>query len=121
MAKYTANLVPHIFEVSSDTVTSGDYDFDVGKLHDPLPFFLDGFYFVDGSGDPVGASAGTVTVQVSSDGVLWRDVVDGEFPATTLPSEITPPSGVAPVVKLRITLASVTGASGFKANFVKGE
>lgn len=120
MAKYTANLVPHIYAVSSDSVADGDYDFDVGKLHDPLPFFLDGFHFVNGAGEPVAAS-GSVEVKVSSDGQLWRETVDGSITGATPPESITPPSGVAPVVKLRISLGGVTGAAGFRANFVKGE
>lgn len=121
MPRYTANLVPHLWPISSDTVSDGNYDFNVGDVYDPLPFFLDGFHFVDGSGALVTATAGTVTVAVSTDGVLYREIVDGTVSATSDPVSITPPSGSAPVVSVRISLTGVTGASGFRANFVKGE
>lgn len=120
MGMYTANLTPHIYAVSIDTVADGDYEFDVGDMYEPLPFLLDGSYFVDGAGGQVVPSAGSVTCTVSTNGIVFRDVFDGTFAATTDPVSITPPSGQAPITKIRVTLTGVLGASGFRANFVKG-
>jgi len=122
MGKYTSNLIPHMWSVVSDTVADGNYDFNVGKMSDPLNLFLDEFRFVDSSGSPVVAGAGTVSVQVSSDGTFWRQLNDGGFAATidTASEAYTPPSGLAAVTKLRIVLSGVAGAAGFKANFVRG-
>lgn len=120
MSMYTANLTPHVYDISSDTVADGDYDFDVGRIHEPLPFFLDGTYFVNASGDLVTPTGGTVTVSVSSDDILYREVVNATFNASSDPRNITPPSGQAPVIKLRITLSGITGAEGFRSKFVKG-
>ena len=36
MGMYTANLTPHIYAVSIDTVADGDYEFDVGDMYEPL-------------------------------------------------------------------------------------
>lgn len=122
MPRYTANLVPHLWEVESDTVANGDYDFDVGDKYDPLDMFLDEFRFVDGSGAPAVPTAGTVSVQVSSDGTFWRELNNGAFDATldTTSAAYTPPSGLTAITKLRIVLAGVTGASGFRGTFVRG-
>ncbi|MBF4365385.1 hypothetical protein, partial [Vibrio anguillarum] len=67
-------------------------------------------------------TAGTVLVQVSSNGDFWRTLNDGSFAATTdtASESYTPPSGLAAISKLRISLSGVTGANGFKANLVRG-
>ncbi|AUR82221.1 hypothetical protein NVP1022O_08 [Vibrio phage 1.022.O._10N.286.45.A10] len=120
MSMYTANLTPHIYDIVIDNITNQIYDFPVGKIHEPLPFFLDGAHFLDVNGLLVTPSAGTVTVKVSSDGVLFRDPVGGSISASTDPTGITPPSGQAPVAFVRISLSGIVGATGFRAKFVKG-
>lgn len=118
--KYTANLFPHTYSIVSDTVADGEYEFDIGKLSEPLPFFLDGFHFLDVSGAVVTPTAGDVTVTASSDGVLFRNMTNGSFLATADPVSLTPPNGQAPLTKLKITLSGVVGAVGFSGLFVKG-
>lgn len=120
MSMHTSNLTPHIYDIVLDTVANGDHDLEVGKIHEPLSFFLDGAHFVNASGDLVTPSGGTVTVSVSSDGTLFREVVDATITVSTNPASIKPPSGQAPVIKLRLSFSGVTGAAGFRAKFVKG-
>ncbi|ELY5178970.1 hypothetical protein SNE85_000834 [Vibrio cholerae] len=111
-----------VYEIEANSVSSGNYDFDIGDIEGSPNLFLDEFRFTNSSGSVVFPSAGTVSVQVSSDGVFWRKLNNGDFAANidTTSSNYTPPSGLAAVSKLRITLAGVVGASGFKANFVRG-
>lgn len=120
MSNYTANLTPHVYNVALEQVSDGDYDTPVGNIYEPLPFMLDGSYFVDGSGNLVTPSAGTVTVSVSTDGKLFREIFNGTFGANDDPKTITPPNGQAPVTVVRVNLAGVVGAVGFRAKFVKG-
>ena len=112
----------YVINIESQSISDGNYEFPVGNLALPIDMFLDEFRFVDDSGDAIIPSAGSVLVQVSSDGTFWRALNNGSFSATldTTSSNYTPPSGLAAVSTLRITLAGVVGASGFKANFVRG-
>lgn len=113
----------NVYPISSDSVSDGVYQFDkVGSLTSFPDMFLDEFRFVDGSGDRVVPTAGTVSVQVSSDSTFWRELNNGSFSATvdTTSAEYQPPSGLTAITKLRIVLTGVTGASGFRGNFVRG-
>lgn len=113
----------NVYVIASNSVSDGNYDFEKVGYVDSFPnLFLDEFRFVDGTGSTVIPSAGTVSVQVSSDGTFWRELNDGSFTASTDTSSgsYVPPSGLAAITKLRIVLSGVTGASGFKANFVRG-
>ena len=110
-----------VVPIDSQTVVDGNYDFDIGPINGGVDLFLDEFRFVDGNGDRSVATAGTVSVQVSSDGAFWRPLNDGGFSAEldTTSEAYTPPSGLAAVTKLRITLSGVSGVVGFRANMVR--
>ena len=112
----------YTFPVVSNSVADGDYDFDMGSTRAGVDLFLDEFRFVDSSGVDVIPSAGSVSVQISSDGTFWRELNDGSFAATvdTKSSAYKPPSGLAAAKLIRVSLSGVVGASGFIATAVKG-
>ncbi|WP_196360801.1 hypothetical protein, partial [Vibrio anguillarum] len=111
-----------VYEIISESSVNGDHDFEVGSILKSPNIFLDEFRFLDAQGSAIVPTAGTVLVQVSSNGDFWRTLNDGSFAATTdtASESYTPPSGLAAISKLRISLSGVTGANGFKANLVRG-
>ena len=72
----------YVINIESQSISDGNYEFPVGNLALPIDMFLDEFRFVDDSGDAIIPSAGSVLVQVSSDGTFWRALNNGSFSAT---------------------------------------
>lgn len=104
-------------ELNSDTVTDGDYDFptDHGA---PRTNIIDYFYFVDGSGNLVAPTAGTVVISFNpvANEDLYGPAQNGSFNAVDAASPIRAmPSGVGRITNVRVTLSGVTGAAGFRA------
>lgn len=115
MTNFNTNYVrtiEHLF--SSDVVADGDYDFDLTPFG-PRNNVVEYFTFVDGSGDQVDAGAGTVVIQISSGEDIFQDIVDGSFNANLARSASrTKPNGYGRAEKIRVTLAGVTVAAGFR-------
>jgi len=104
--------------ISSDSVT-GDQEFDL-EGHAPRNNVVDYFYFVDGGGDQVDASAGTVTVTLSpgpEGDEIFQDIQGGSFVAATARDANWPkPNGFGKASKIKISFTGITGAVGFRAH-----
>lgn len=117
---YTSRLVPESFSLSSNSIADGNYDFILSNDSDPRPNnVVEYFYFINASGQPVAATAGTVTILASSDdGVTFQSLVNNSFEASAaLTEDRTKPSGRGRATHIRIKLSGVTasGATGFKS------
>lgn len=105
--------------ISSDTVADGDYDFELEEAG-PRVNLLEYFYFVDGGGAQVDATAGTVVVTVSSGEDIFQSLNNGSFSASAARDvDRTKPNGLGRADKVRINLSGVTGAVGFRGLFTQ--
>lgn len=82
----------------------------------PRNNILDYFFFVDGTGTPVDATAGTVTLQLSPTLPLYQDVADGTFNAITArDADWIKPNGFGKAISAKITFVGITGTpTGFR-------
>lgn len=72
--------------------------------------------FYNEAGALVTPTAGTVKFEGSPDGETWRDVADGTFlAADAYKADRVAPYALGLMLKARLTLTGVTGASTFKA------
>lgn len=119
---FTANLRPAVTLLTSDAIADGDYTFNLDDVSgQSLTNILDTFYFVDGAGDLVTPSAGTVTIQARAFGEsYWRNLHDNVIDVTLDPADRIPPSGLGRAGEIKLTLAGVTGAVGFRGEFIQG-
>jgi len=117
-AKYIKNKVSEIiYAVSEDTIADGNYDYQTSE-DGPRNVIVDALSFVDGNGDYVSPSAGTVTIQFCSQFGLFENVANGSFDAANARDPArAKPSGIGRVEVIRIILAGVSGggATGFRA------
>lgn len=106
-------------DLNSDTVADGNYDFVIPE-HGPPNNLIEYFHFVDGGGNITSASAGNVVITFSSGADIFQDIPSGSFTAITAESASrSKPNGYGKVVKVRINLSGVTGASGFRAKLTQ--
>lgn len=122
---YTSRLVPESFEIVSDSIADGNYDYPLSDDRNPRPNnILEYFYFVDANGVPVVATAGDVTVVASPDSaVTFHTLANGTFKAVDcLAPERTKPSGRGRATHVRVALSGITaaGATGFKFMLSQG-
>lgn len=104
--------IEHLF--TSDTIANGNYDFDL-DARGPKNNVVEYFTFIDAQGDQVDAGAGTVVIQISSGEDIFQDIVDGAFNAADARlATRTKPNGYGRADRLRVTLAGVTVAAGFR-------
>lgn len=121
---YTSRLVPETIIYTSDSLADGNYDFPLDNTIKPRTTnIIDYFYCVDASGVPIVATAGTVTIQGSSDGgKTWQDFIEGSFNAADAisPSRVKT-NGVGVATHCRVTLSGVSasGAVGFTLMFTQ--
>lgn len=103
-------------ELISELSVTGEIVFELNGGA-PRNNLLDYFYFVDAVGEPVDATAGTVTVAFAPIVPLYQDASDGSFAAATArSSDWAKPNSYGKSVSIRITLTGVTGAPvGFRA------
>jgi len=96
------------------TGIDGSFEFDI-DAHAPRNNVFEHFYFVDGGGAQVEATAGTVVVTLSSGANIFHTINDGSFNAVDARlATRTKPSGYGSAEKIRIVLAGITGpAVGF--------
>lgn len=93
----------------AQTGVDGDFVFELS------PFaaknnILEYFFFVDGAGDQVDASEGTVIVTLSPGKDIFQTVDSGSFNAADARlSTRTKPNGYGKAAQIKITLAGVTG------------
>ena len=82
----------------------------------PRNNILEYFYFVNGGGTPVDATAGTVVVTLSPILPLYQDITAGSFNADTARNATwAKPNGFGKAVSIKIVLAGVTGdPTGFR-------
>ena len=59
-------------------VEDGDYEFVISE-YGPPNNLIEYFHFVDGSGDPADAGAGTVKISFSSGADIFQDIPNGFF------------------------------------------
>lgn len=119
---YTSNLRPAVTLLTSDTVADGDYTFLLDDQDgQSLTNILDTLYFVDAGGVITTPSAGTVTVQARAFAQsYWRNLSDNVIDVTADPADRVPPSGLGRAAEIKLTLAGVTGAVGFRGEFIQG-
>lgn len=101
--------------IESDSVV-GSFEFELNGLA-PRNNLLDYFYFVDGSGDPVDATAGLVTIELSPILPIYQSVDLGVFDAANARSDSwCKPNGFGKAISIKITLTDVAGPPvGFRA------
>jgi hypothetical protein len=108
------NRAPKGFEIKGN-VAVGNFD------SEPMDYafercYLGSIKFYNAAGAQVTPGAGTVTFQLSADGVNFQDVPDGAFNAAdAYLAGRKMPTAYGPAVKGRIALAGVTGAVYFSA------
>lgn len=102
--------------LTSDSVADSSYTFELNGGA-PRNNLLEYFYFVDGSGDPVAATGGTVDITFSPILPLYQDITNGSFlAAIALDSDWPKPNGYGKAVSIRINLTGITGPpTGFRA------
>ena len=105
------------------SVIDGDVTWDL-NAHAPRNNVVEYFHFIDGSGDPIEPTAGTVTITMSSGSAVYQTIQDGSFAATsaTSPSR-TKPNGYGKADGIKVTLSGVTGAGvvGFAVSVTQSE
>ncbi len=101
--------------ISSDSVV-GSFEFELNGLA-PRNNLLDYFYFVDGNGDAVDATAGTVLVELSPELPIYQKVSQGTFDAVNaLNASWCKPNGFGKAISIKITLTDIAGPpTGFQA------
>lgn len=101
-------------EMSIDTVADNSYDLSVNQFA-ARDNVIDYFYFVDGGGAQIDAGAGTVVITFSAGGDIFNTITDGSFNAADARLLTRgKPNGFGRVSKVRVTLAGVTVAAGFR-------
>lgn len=100
--------------ITSESVT-GEQEFTLNE-HSPRANIIDYFHFVDGNGDKVAATAGTVEITLSSGADIFNTIFNGSFNAVdALAPQRTKPSGFGRAERARFSFTGVTGAVGFRA------
>lgn len=103
--------------LEANSVADGDYiiESNIDALG-PRNNIIDYFYFVDGAGDPIAATGGTVVITLSPANDVYQTIPEGSFNAVdALTESRTKPNGFGKVSKVKVTLLGITGPPvGFK-------
>lgn len=95
--------------IGSTSSVSGDHVFDI----DPSAArnnVVEYFYFIDGGGSQVDASAGSVDITLSPGDDLYQTINDGAFNADQARTESrTKPNGFGKAEKVKVTFTGITG------------
>ena len=119
---YTGNLIPQITPLTSSSVADGDQDFKlIGGDTPNITNIFNSMFFVDGTGAKVSATGGNVTITGSPDGgITFLTLDDNEFSAADADkADRIRPSGIGKLTLIRVNLSGVTGAVGFRGEFVQ--
>lgn len=109
----STNRIPGSFDIGG-SVADGNYDItDMDTAYERAYINI---RFFDVNGDSATPGAGTVAIQASPDGEHFYNVLNGAFNAADayLVTRSTP-YFEGPAVSIRVTLAGVTVATGFRA------
>ena len=127
--RYEFALHPTSTLLEASSIADGTYDFELGPggvinhTNSGLSNLVNYFYFVDVSGNPVAASAGTVDITCSPDGKkTWLTMRSGSFDASmALNTDLNRPNGISQITHARVTLTSIAGAGivGFTGEFIQ--
>lgn len=98
--------------ISFGSVANGNYPFHIDDSRQCTE--LSFVFFVDGNGNQVVPSAGTVTFQVCVDGKNWKNADGGLFSAAS--GFLFPPFYNGRAVGARFVLSGIVGAVGFSAS-----
>lgn len=108
-------LIEHV--LTAENFTDGNRDFDLNP-RGPGRILVEYFIFINSAGTQVNATAGTVTVTLSSGEDVYRNVQNGTFNANTAHlATWAKPQGVGRADKIRFNLSGIVGVgiTGFRA------
>lgn len=95
--------------VSSTSSVSGEhvFDLDPGAARNNV---IEYFYFIDGGGSQVDATAGSVDISMSPGADLYQTINDGTFNADQARvASRTKPNGFGKAEKVKISFTGITG------------